>query len=256
VVLADEVERYGRELSGHRTEQSGNALVLADLPPGLHYVVPFSVGGGGTVVGRGTRVGVTEPVRDLTAVRFSGFAKLSWEWPPDVQQAEVQYEADGELDLFTVSKSEYRSRGAQVRLGRERTVVEVRSLITFGDRSFSSAPVQLELEGESERAVSYLVVPAGSRLLGGRTRRVRFQSDEAGPPVRVVVICSTADTVPLSARDGVEVLATDLAPAPGAPVELEVAVPKHIKRPYWLKCFVVSGPARLVHPPVSTLRER
>lgn len=256
VVPAAEVERYGRELSGHRSEESGTAVVTADLPPGLHHVVPFSVGGGGTVVGRGTRVGVTEPVRDLKAVRFSGFAKLSWEWPPDVQQAEVQYEADGEVDLFTVSQSEYRSRGAEVPLGRERTVVEVRSLITFGDKSFSSAAVLLVLEGEGQRPVSYSLAPAGPRLLSGRKRRVRFSSDEPGPPVRVAVVWSMADTVPLSAADGTELDVVDVAADPGVPTEVEVELPKHVRRPYWLKCFLVSGPARLVHPPVATLRER
>lgn len=256
-VIADSaVSGWGREMSGHRSEQSGNAVVLAELPAGLHHVVPFSVGGGGTVVGVSARVGVTEPVRELTAVRFAGFAKLSWEWPDGVQQAEVEYDADGEVDLFTVSSSSYRSQGARVPLGRERTAVAVRSMIVFGDRSFTSAPVELSLDGERETELSYTFLPAGPRLLAGRTRRVRFLAPEACSGVRVAVVASMAATVPLRAADGEELLSTELMLTPDVPVELEFTVPRHVKRPFWHKAFVVSGPARLVHPPVSTLREK
>lgn len=256
LIAETDLVSYGRELCGHRSEQSGSSVVLAELPPGLHHVVPFSVGGLGAVVGKSARVGVTEPVRALTAVRFAGFAKLSWEWPPGVQQAEVEFDADGEVDLFTVSLSGYRSHGARVPLGRERTSVAVRSVITFGDRSFTSAPVELKLDGERETALSYTFLPSGLRLLGGRSRRVRFVAEEGCPAVRVTVTGSMDDTVPLRPTDGEELLRTELVLKPNVPVELEFTVPRHFKRPFWRKCFVVSGPARLVHPPVSALREK
>jgi hypothetical protein len=132
----------------------------------------------------------------------------------------------------------------------------VRSVITFGDRSFTSAPVELTLDGERETELSYTFLPAGPRLLGGRKRRVRFVAEEGCQAVSVIVTGSMSDTVPLSAQDGEELKTTELFLAPNMPMELEFTVPPHFKRPFWRKCFVVSGPARLVHPPVSTLREK
>ncbi len=32
-------------------------------------------------------------------------------------------------------------------------------------------------------------------------------------------------------------------------------LPKTIKKPYWVRCFVMSGPGRLVDPPVGDLKE-
>jgi len=32
-------------------------------------------------------------------------------------------------------------------------------------------------------------------------------------------------------------------------------VPKIIKRPYWVRCFVVGGRARLIDPPILSLKE-
>ena len=39
-----------------------------------------------------------------------------------------------------------------------------------------------------------------------------------------------------------------LALHPGVPVEHQVTVPRSVKRPYWVRCFVVGGQARLDRP--------
>ena len=42
---------------------------------------------------------------------------------------------------------------------------------------------------------------------------------------------------------------------PGVPVEHHVTVPRQVKRPYWVRCFIVGGRARLIDPPISSLKE-
>jgi hypothetical protein len=61
--------------------------------------------------------------------------------------------------------------------------------------------------------------------------------------------------MPTSAAAGLALLDTTLALEPGVPVEHQVSVPKSVKRPYWVRCFVVDGRARLVDPPISSLKE-
>ena len=46
----------------------------------------------------------------------------------------------------------------------------------------------------------------------------------------------------LSAETGQVILDTTLALSPGVPAEHQVTVPKPIKRPYWVRCFVVGRP--------------
>ena len=60
--------------------------------------------------------------------------------------------------------------------------------------------------------------------------------------------------MPTSAADGVPILDTALAPS-AAPQEYQATVPGSVKRPFWVRCFVVAGQARLIDPPVSNLKE-
>jgi len=49
-------------------------------------------------------------------------------------------------------------------------------------------------------------------------------------------------------------LETALDLAPGVPVEHRVSLPK-LARPYWVRCFIVGGPGRLIDPPYKNLKE-
>ena len=61
--------------------------------------------------------------------------------------------------------------------------------------------------------------------------------------------------MPTRATDGVPVLEITLTLAPGVPEEHKITVPKAVRRPFWVRCFVVAGQARLIDPPVSCLKE-
>jgi hypothetical protein len=54
---------------------------------------------------------------------------------------------------------------------------------------------------------------------------------------------------------GFVLLDATLTLRPGVPVEHHVTVPRPVKRPYWVRCFVVGGAATLVDPPISSLKE-
>jgi hypothetical protein len=61
--------------------------------------------------------------------------------------------------------------------------------------------------------------------------------------------------MPMSVASGVTLLDTALTLQPGIPVEHHVSVPRSVRRPYWVRCFVMGGSARLIDPPISSLKE-
>jgi hypothetical protein len=257
-VSPDEMAAAGRELTGSPVAAPGRAGFETPLPPGVHRLVPFSVGGTGIVMGKVATVAVTDPVRHLSVTAFADYATLSWEWPENSQIAEVQWRLDGEEDVRQVDLGQYRSGGGvRVPLGRGPCHVEVRAVITVAGKSFTSPPVSAEISQVVEAPIRYQVsnvVPSVGPL-GGRKKKVVFTAERAGADVRVVMVARPGGVLPVTAADGIPILDTLLHPRPGIPEEFRAAVPGSIKKPFWVRCFVVAGPARLIDPPVTSLKE-
>ena len=256
-VRQEEMARFGREVSGRRTIAGAETAIEADLPPGVHHLVPFSIGGTGIVMGRPVTVGVTDPVRHLVVTPFATYATVSWEWPAMAQLAEVSWTADNYADCVVMGQAQYRSQGgARVPLGRGPCTIEVRAMIVVGDDSFRSPPVQKVVDAAADVAIRY-AVSAGPNLgpFGGRSKRVAFSCDEGCQGVRVRMVALPGRVMPTRAEGAIVLLDTALALHPGVPVEHQVTVPRAVKRPYWVRCFVVGGQARLIDPPISALKE-
>lgn len=82
-----------------------------------------------------------------------------------------------------------------------------------------------------------------------------FRSDESCAGVQVQMVALPGRVMPARAEGGFVLLDTTLTLRPGVPVEHHVTVPRPVKRPYWVRCFVVGGGAALVNPPISSLKE-
>ena len=247
----------GHEVTGHLVASPGGVAMDVELPPGVHYLVPFSIGGTGIVTGRPAMVAVTDPVRHLRVTPFASYATVSWEWPEEAQLAEVAWKLDGEEDCVLLSRAQYRSAGgARVPLGREPCTVEVRAVIMVGDASFTAPPARVTIESQLDVAIAYTVsAPLAVGPFGGRSKRVTFRCDQDCEDVRVRMVASPGRVMPTSAAAGVPLLETSLSLRAGVPVEHHITVPRAVKRPYWVRCFVVGGRARLVDPPITSLKE-
>jgi hypothetical protein len=257
-VAQEDMTRFGEEVTGRRVAGRGGELAIeTDLPPGVHHLVPFSIGGTGIVVGRSAVVGVTDPVRRLVVTPFATYATVAWEWPPGVQLAEVSWEVDGDADLIVLGQAQYRSQGgARVPLGRGPCTVEVRAMITVGEESFASPPVQAVINSVVDVEIKYTVSATPSvGPFGGRSKRVAFSADEGCQDVHVQVVALPGRVMPTRPDGGLVLLDTILTLQPGASLEHQVTVPRPVKRPYWVRCFVVGGRARLVDPPIAHLKE-
>jgi hypothetical protein len=256
-VTADDMTRFGTELSGSSAKKGSQQSLVAELSAGVHHLVPFSVGGSGIVVGKGTAVGITDPVTDLVVTPMGQFAKLAWAWPATSQLAEVVWESGDDADAFQVNQHKYRTEGVKVPLGSQATRVEVRALLVVNSETFAAPPATAEVAARGGKAKVGYTVRSSPSLggFGGRTKKVTFTSADGCAGARVRVIASAGPVMPLSADDGFPVHEGVLNLRPDTPVVVDVTVPKSIPRPYWVRGFIVSGDAQLVDPPPNTLKE-
>lgn len=129
-------------------------------------------------------------------------------------------------------------------------------MIQVGREYFRSLPVKKAVEAAADVEIRY-TVSAGPSLgpFGGRSKRVVFSCTEGCQGVQVRMIALPGRVMPTRAEGGVVLLDTTLALPPGISVERQVTVPRAVKRPYWVRCFVVGGRARLIDPPIASLKE-
>ena len=122
--------------------------------------------------------------------------------------------------------------------------------------SFMSPPVRAVVDSAADVEVRYTVSAMPSvGPFGGRSKKVAFSSDQGCAGVRVQMVALPGRVMPAKAEGGCVLLDTTLTLQPGIPVEHHVTVPRPVKRPYWVRCFAVGGQARLIDPPISSLKE-
>jgi hypothetical protein len=257
VISPDEMARGGTLLTGHVDASGADRALEVELPGGLHYLTPLSEGGTGIAVGLSRSVAVIDPIGSIAATVFAGHATIAWHWPETVQLAEVSWKPTGdgedEWQSFVISMAEYRSKGgAQVPLGARPIDVEVRAVVTANGKRYPSAPVTTSVAWVVKVPIRYRVTKLGPF---GRGRKLTFSADEPCSGTAVRLLAVAGPVMPTKPNEGVVVFETTLSLAPGVPAEHRVELPKTIKKPYWVRCFVTSGPGRLIDPPVGELKE-
>ena len=254
-VSADDMASVGTEVTGTLISRGRETGFETELPPGVHRLVPFSIGGTGIVAGKPVTLAVTDPVGQLAVTPFTDYATVSWEWPPEAQLAEVIWRLDGEQGVIQVDRGIYRSDGGiKVPLGRGPCQVEVRAVITVGKVPFTSLPMSVTIAPVVETAIRYVVSNLTPSIgpLRGRSKKVLFTADQGCTGIRVRMVASSGRVFPISPSDGVTVLDITLTLPPGASEEHRVTIPR---KTHWVRCFVVAGEARLIDPPITILKE-
>jgi hypothetical protein len=257
VISPEEMTRGGTVLTGHVDASGPDRTLEVELPGGLHYLTPLSEGGTGVAVGRSRSVAVIDPVTNLTATVFAERATIAWHWPSSVQLAEVSWKPTGdsedERQSFVISSAEYRSNGgAHVPLGARPIDVEVRAVVTANGKRYPSAPAAASVARVVKVPIRYRVNKLGPF---GRGRKLAFTVDQPCSGTAVRLIAVPGPVMPTKPNEGVVVFETTLSLVPGVPAEHRLELPKTIKKPYWVRCFVMSGPGRLIDPPVGDLKE-
>jgi hypothetical protein len=251
-VSADDMASIGTEVTGTLISSGRETGFEAELPSGVHRLVPFSIGGTGIVAGKPATVAVTDPVRELCVTPFADYATVAWEWPSSAQVAEVSWRLDGTEDVIHVDRGQYRSAGGvKIPLGRGQCEVEVRAVITVGKASFTSPPVTATIAAVVDTEIRYQVSTIAPTLRG-KLKKVVFTADQGCEGVRVRMVASSGRVLPINSSDGLSVLDTTLTLRPGVADERRVTVPR---KTLWVRCFVLAGQARLIDPPITSLKE-
>jgi hypothetical protein len=250
LVALAELASYGVELDGTRTAKSESTTLVARLPPGRSYCVPFTLGADGAVRGQDAVVAFADPVRRLRAQRFGDDVRVTWLWPDQACAADVRW-AGGRR---RITLQQYRDEGGcQLRgfLGASR--VEVGAVIVDESGESRSDMMSVVVE-ERPPPLTYQLRRRGYRLIRGVTCVVTLCGAEPISGVTVIIVAATGNAMPLSPQAGIELLRQPVVIDPAVPVVLEVPVPR-LTKPYWLRCFLAEpAPALLVDPPIGQLK--
>lgn len=259
MVTPEEMTAWGTDVTGPADSAPGQAKLESTMPPGVHYVTPFSVGGTGIVVGRSVSVGVTDPVSGLHATPFSGFARLAWTWPDTSNLVEVSWERDDAgadaVGLEKFSRAQYTAKGVTVPLGSAPCEVAVRALMVVGGETFASPPATVTISTVSQSKIHYKVTSSGFGPVGGRSKKLTLTAEENAGPVRIALVAAPGAFMPMQPEDGLTIFEQTISFAAGVSQTFPASVPKAISKPYWVRCFVLSGNAQLEDPPLNTLKE-
>lgn len=250
VVALAELAGYGVELEGTLAAQGGSMTLVAPVPPGRCYYVPFSLDTDGAVRGQDAVVDLADPVRRLRAQRFGDDVRVTWLWPEKVGAADVQW-AGGRR---RITLQQYRDEGGCQLRGVPRVSRVEAGSVMLGESGESRSAMTSVVVEERPPRLTYQLRRRGYHLLGGVTCIVTLSGAEPIPDVTLIIVAATGHAMPASPEAGVELLRQPIVIDPAAPVVLEAPVPR-LGKPYWLRCFLAEpAPALLVDPPVGQLK--
>jgi hypothetical protein len=256
-VAPGELASYGHELDGARTEKGESVTLIAPVPPGRSYFVPFTMGPRGGMRGQDAVVDLTEQVSQVRAQRFGEDIKVTWLWPAEVSAADVVWPGG----KCRITRQQYRDGGGcQIRGAPGVTRVEVGAVVLGelgeeGSGESRSPATSVEVEQRPPQ-LRYEIRKRGHRLAGGVKCIVTVTGADQASEVTVVLVAAIGRVMPLTADTGIELIRATVVVGLGTPGVLpEVVVPRVLRKPYWLRCFLAEPvTALLVDPPVSQLK--
>lgn len=251
-VAPADVRRWGTELDGEVTIRGESVTMVVAVPAGRSVIVPFTIGLGEAVRGQDVAVELIDPVRDVRARRFGDDVRVTWTWPDEIAIADVTW-AGGQT---RITLTQYRDAGGCLLRAAPRVRrVDVEAVVPGLDDEGRAPAVSVEVD-ERRTPLRYEVSRRGTRLTGGITATVTVTSPTAVAHATLLLVGAPGDVMPLSPTMGDELLRTDITLRAGEPLVLpDVPVPRHLRRPFWLRCFLADpGPFTLIDPAVTQLK--
>jgi hypothetical protein len=232
-ITPDEAARLNRVSGVPQRGADGRDFLNLKLPPGRHYLVALTAAGRAIVVGDYAEIGLSEPIRELSALRLHDMVRLSWVWPDGATNAVVRWHG-GEHHC---SRRVYEDEGGlTLCVGRAETFIEVCALYSHPDGQLTAPSVRTRVPALGI-ALKYRIHRA-SRL-HPRQRVIEILAEQPTELPPLVVVRATSRYAPDDPADGEPV--AHIAPqpvAPGKPVRVLVELPKGHA---WLACFVDPG---------------
>jgi hypothetical protein len=256
-IAAEEIERYGEDVEGHRFAGDGEEILEADVPAGFFVYVPFAVRDRRAVVSRLVGRGAGQPVTDPRLRQAEGGLGLVWVWPTGATQVQVSWLGPGAEESWTVTRAGYQDDNGfrlprHVRAGVLKLIAI--TTVPWGEPALSE-PVSVELGGHEPVTVTWSI---RRTLFRRRLRTITVAADGGEAKLTIAVRATSGPVMPLDARRGHPVRElSGVALAPAAPLTFTVEVPWEIarQREHWVRCFFEGDrPLNVVDPPVRDMK--
>ncbi len=248
-VTRDEMDHYGTPVAGDRDEVGDETEMHAEVEPGEFVYTPFTARSDRRLtVGAGGRAGVCEPVRQIQAIRFGDKVSVSWIWPDGLGMVEATIaRPDQATQQLRLSLAQYQqSGGLIVAVGASGATISVRGLRPGSGGQTLSAAQTVVVDGPKV-AVSYRIARIG---VFNRQRLLTFTTTAELTGVTLRVVAHSGPAMPANPDQGqiLEELG-GLRLSPQIPLVRTVTIPKHLRSPVWLCCFLLApAGARIVNP--------
>jgi hypothetical protein len=202
-------------------------------------------------------VPLAPPVEELRVRRLGDRAVAGWIWPVGVHQASVVWSTpERGIVERRLTETEYRDGGGcQLVVGAGGGRVTVRTLVRGAAGPILSDPRSLDVDGVAARVSYRIVRSAGIGRL--RSRHVVWLTADVECTGLDVIIALWAGLTAPRGRAGWMVLrqVDAVSLRAGEPAGFDFRVPRDVRSPYVVRCFVESAePLSVVHPPVFELR--
>jgi hypothetical protein len=253
-------QAFGREVQGVRRIVDGQVRLVTEAPTGRAVYVPFSGDATSVIVGVPRPLSIIEPVSRLQSRRHADHVVASWVWPPDTSLAQVNWRsADGDGDRLITLTQYHAEGGCRIPAGPGAVEIDVVARTT-GQLGASAPSVRTSVAGRPVR-LTYTIdrLPGLRGRTARRTRVVTVSGAARCEGIRLVVIAAPGSVMPLrpdAARRTVLADRSDVVIGTGHTEVIEVEVPPTMRRPYWLRCFLLEPAAgvTLVDPPADTMK--
>lgn len=254
VVSSADLAGYGVEVTGVLTADGDWRTLVADVPTGLFWYVPFTLSPSGAVRGQDGRLGIALPLTGLRHQRLGDERVFSWVWPEAAGIAEVRWETPDDSGRVRLTRQQYQDAGGcRIRCGPGELRVRARSVVAASGGECVSADAELVVPARRPR-LRYTVQHARRPLLGGGTVLVRLTAEDSLPRCTVLVVAAHGTVMPRRPGDGQVLLRSPQDLAADGEVELSAELPR-LRKPYWIRCFLEEeGVVLLVDPPTKQLK--
>jgi hypothetical protein len=255
-VAASDVISYGVEVRGERVVRDGRVELTGELPWGQIFLTPFVVNGDSAVVGQDVNLGLTTPISVVSFERHGPELFLSWAWPDRASAAEVRWNGPNGTGRRRVTRGERARDDGWLRIpvGDAPVAVDLRA-VEIGPPEVISNPRVIHVAA-ADSELWYDI--AWKPVLPGMTPRVcdvRVGAPDGLHQVTVVAVAKGGVARPANASDGEEVGRAKVTVSGDHPAVFQVNVPRDIRKPYWLCCFVVDNDHQvMIDPPIKQMK--
>lgn len=225
----------------------------APAPAGLRHYIAVTRDGDAGIIGQANEFGICPALAGVTAERFHDMLLLSWEWPGE--EFDVDVEWDGlSPGRRRVTRPQYSAEGGlRISAGTGPTRVRLRTVPAAGDGAWRSAETVIPIEGTAT-SVRYTASWHKLPFRPPHAVTLSFASEHRPSTVPIVVVAQPGQVMPYS-PDGAVVLAEEtLDLSPSGRAELKVPL-GGLGAHFWVRAFPRQpGVFRLVDPPSPDLR--